>query len=60
MHVAKIATSEIEDTKLSYPAKRNSSLAESKVRAKTVNKSERSNIATKATHARWESKNYKQ
>lgn len=53
MHVAEIATGEIEDTKLSYPAKRNSGLAGSKARSKTLSKSERSDIAKKAAIARW-------
>ena len=53
VHIAKIATGEIEDTELKYPAKRNSGLAGSKARAKSLNNSNRSDIAKKAAAARW-------
>ena len=57
VHVAKIAIGEIEDTKLKYPAKRNSELAGSKARAKSLSKSSRSDIAKKAASSRWSSNN---
>ena len=53
VHVAKIATGEIEDPKLKYPAKRNSGLAGSKARVKSLSKVTRSNIAKKAASVRW-------
>ena len=53
VHVAKIATGEIEDSKLKYPAKRNSGLAGSKARVKSTSKSSRSDIAKKAALTRW-------
>ena len=57
VHVAKIATGDIEDTGLKQPGKRNSGLAGSKARAKSLSKSTRSNIAKKAASARWTSHN---
>ena len=51
--VARIATGEIQDTKLKYPAKRNSGIAGSKARDKSLSKSQRSSIAKKAAATRW-------
>lgn len=53
VHVAKIATGDIEDTKLKYPAKRNSGLAGSKARKEALSKTQRSSIAKKAATTRW-------
>ena len=53
VNVAKIATGEIEETKLKYPAKHNSGVAGSKARAKSLSKAKRSDIAKKAATARW-------
>lgn len=53
VRVAKIATGEVEDTKLKYPAKHNSGVAGGKARAKAVSKTKRSNIAKTAANARW-------
>lgn len=53
VHVARIATGEIEDTKLEQPAKRRSGLAGSKARADKLTAEERSEIARKAANARW-------
>lgn len=54
VHIAKIATGEIEDTKLDYPAKRKSGMAGAKARAEKLTAEERSEIARKAASARWE------
>lgn len=54
VHIARIATGEIEDTKLKQPAKRKSGLAGSKARAEKMTPEERSEIARKAANARWE------
>ena len=54
VQVAKIATGEIEDETLKYPARRKSGLAGGKARAKALTKSERVAIAEKAAAARWE------
>lgn len=51
--VAKIATGEIEDTKLKYPARHNSGVAGGKARAKSLSKARRTEIAKKAAAARW-------
>lgn len=53
VHVAKIATGEIEDKKLKQPAKRKSGLAGSKARAATLSPDRRSEIASVAAKARW-------
>lgn len=53
VHVARIATGEIEDTTLAQPAKRRSGLAGSKARAEKLTAEERSEIARKAATARW-------
>jgi hypothetical protein len=54
VHIAKIATGEIEDTTLKQPAKRKSGLAGAKARADKLTAEERSEIARKAANARWE------
>ena len=54
VHVAKIATGEIEDTKLAQPAKRKSGLAGAKARQEGTTPEERAEIARKAARARWE------
>ena len=51
--VAKIATGEIEDTRLTQPAKRKSGLAGAKARADILSKEKRSEIAKLAAEARW-------
>lgn len=53
VHVAKIATGEIEDTKTKQQGKRKGGIAGSKARNATLSKSERSKIAKKAAAARW-------
>ena len=53
VHVARIATGEIEDMKLEQPAKRRSGLAGSKARAEKLTAEERSEIARKAAAGRW-------
>ena len=53
VHVAKIATGEIEDTELKQPAKRKSGLAGAKARAATLGPKRRSEIASIAAKARW-------
>jgi len=54
VHIARIATGEIEDTTLRQPAKRKSGLAGAKARAEKLTAEERSEIARKAANARWE------
>lgn len=54
VHIAKIATGEIEDTTLKQPAKRKSGLAGAKARADSLTAEKRSEIARKAASARWE------
>lgn len=51
--IARIATGEIEDTKLTQPAKRKSGLAGGKARAQKLTAEERSEIARKAAAGRW-------
>jgi len=53
VHIARIATGEIEDTTLRQPAKRKSGLAGAKARAEKLTAEERSEIARKAADARW-------
>ena len=53
VHVARIATGEIEDTKLEQPAKRRSGLAGAKARAEKLTAEERREIARKAAAGRW-------
>ncbi len=54
VHVAKIATGEIEDTKLKQPAKRKSGLAGAKGRAKVLTPERRTEIGRIAAAARWD------
>ncbi len=54
VHIAKIATGEIEETTLKQPAKRNSGLAGAKARQENTSEAQRSEIARKAANARWE------
>lgn len=51
--VAKIATGEIEDTRLKQPGKHNSGVAGGKARAKALSPARRKEIAKKAAAARW-------
>ena len=53
VHIAKIATGEIEETKLSQPAKRRSGLAGAKARQENTTEAQRSEIARKAAAERW-------
>ena len=52
--VARIATGEVKDTKLKYPGRKKSGVAGSKARNKSLNETQRSDIARKAARARWE------
>ena len=54
VHIAKIATGEIEDTSLSQPAKRKSGLAGAKARQENTTPDERKDSARRAANARWE------
>lgn len=54
VHIATIATGEVEKTTLKQLAKRKSRLAGSKARAKKLTSEGRSEIARKAANARWE------
>lgn len=49
VHVAKIATVEIEDAKLKFPTKHNNGVAGSKVRAISLSKSKLTDIAKKSS-----------
>lgn len=53
VHVARIATGEVEDTREAPSPKRRSGLAGSKARAEKLTAEERSEIARKAATARW-------
>ena len=53
VHIAKIATGEIEETTLKQPAKRKSGLAGAKARQDNTTDAQRSEIARKAANARW-------
>jgi hypothetical protein len=53
VHIAKIATGEIEETSLKQPAKRKSGLAGAKARAEKLTAEERSEIAKIAARRRW-------
>ncbi|MGF1562992.1 MAG: RNA-binding protein [Geminicoccaceae bacterium] len=53
VHIAKIATGEIQDTSNTQPAKRKSGLAGAKARAENLSDDKRSEIAKKAANARW-------
>lgn len=54
VHIARIATGEIEDTTLKQPAKRASGLAGAKARQENTTPEQRSEIARAAANARWE------
>ena len=56
VHVAKIATGEIEETKLKQPAKRKSGFAGAKARASGLTPEKRRQIAREAAAARWAAK----
>ena len=51
--VAKIATGEVEDTRLKQPAKRKAGEAGAKARSEKLSKDRRSDIARKAASSRW-------
>lgn len=53
VHIARIATGEIEDTKLKQPAKRASGLAGAQARVDGTTPQERSEIARLAAENRW-------
>ena len=53
VHIAKIATGEIEETTLKQPAKRNSGLAGAKARVEATTAEQRREIAKTAAAARW-------
>ncbi len=54
VHIARIATGEIEETTLKQPAKRKSGLAGAKARLENTTADERTALAKKAAGARWE------
>lgn len=54
VHIARIATGEIEDTGLKQPAKRASGLAGAKARQENTTEAQRREIAERAAAARWE------
>ena len=53
VHVARIATGEIEETGLKQPAKRASGLAGAKARQENTTEDQRKEIAQRAAAARW-------
>jgi hypothetical protein len=53
VHIARIATGEIEDTTLTQPAKRASGLAGAKARQENTTEAQRREIAERAAAARW-------
>lgn len=53
VHIAKIATGEIEDASLEQPNKRKSGLAGAKARAENTTPEQRQETARKAAAARW-------
>lgn len=53
VHVARIATGEIEDTTLKQPAKRASGLAGSMARSDSLSEEDRREIAKLAAEVRW-------
>lgn len=53
VHIARIATGEIEETALKQPAKRNSGLAGAKARVENTTPEGRKAIAQKAAAGRW-------
>ncbi len=54
VHIARIATGEIEETTLKQPAKRKSGLAGAKARAEKLTTIEKRSIAFSAAQKRWE------
>ncbi len=54
VHIAKIATGEIEEATLKQPAKRASGLAGAKARQENTTTEQRKEIARKAASVRWE------
>jgi len=54
VHIARIATGEIEETTLKQPAKCASGLAGAKARQENTTEAQRHEIARKAANARWE------
>jgi hypothetical protein len=54
VHIARIATGEIEDTALKQPAKRTSGLAGAKARQENTTEAQRVEIARAAAMKRWE------
>jgi hypothetical protein len=53
VHIARIATGEIEDTSLKQPAKRASGLAGSAARSDSLSEDDRREIAKLAAEVRW-------
>lgn len=53
VHIARIATGEIEETSLKQPAKRKSGLAGAKARQENTTEAQRKEIAVRAAAARW-------
>jgi hypothetical protein len=53
VHIARIATGEIQDTGLKQPAKRKSGLAGAKARQDNTTPEQRTDIARAAANARW-------
>ena len=53
VHIAKIATGEIEESGYQQPAKAKSGRAGAKARAESMTAEERSEVAKKAAAARW-------
>jgi hypothetical protein len=53
VHIAKIATGEIEETSLKQPAKRKSGLAGAEARQENTTEAQRREIAERAAAARW-------
>ena len=54
VHLGRIATEEIEDSKLKQPARRTSGLAGSKARQDNTTPERRAEIEQAAANARWE------
>jgi hypothetical protein len=53
VHVARIATGEVQETELKQPAKRASGKAGAKARQENTTLEQRKEIARKAANARW-------
>ena len=53
VHIARIATGEIEDTELKQPAKRASGLAGAMARSDSLSEEDRREIAKLAAEVRW-------